>query len=102
MKRVRAKIRFEGKPRLSIFRSNQYIYAQIIDDQISKTIASTSSRSLKTKSKLMEAAKEVGLEIAKQAIKAGIQKVVFDRGRYAYHGVIKALAEGAREGGLIF
>jgi large subunit ribosomal protein L18 len=96
-----------GRPRLSVFRSSKQIYAQVIDDEQGRTIASASSlektlrESLKTGANV-EAAKRVGKELAERAKKAGVDKVVFDRGGYMYHGRVKALAEGAREGGLDF
>ena len=90
------------RPRLSVFRSNKQIYAQIIDDVKGVTIASTSSVAIDTKGKKAELAKEVGKAIATKATEAGIKAVVFDRGGYLYHGRVKALAEGAREGGLQF
>ena len=103
--RIRAKIKsLENRPRLSVFRSNQYIYAQLIDDPKGKTILGVSEKSLdkNTKQKKIEKAKELGVLIAKKAIGKKIKKVVFDRGSYSYHGRVKALAEGAREGGLEF
>jgi len=96
-----------GRPRLSVFRSSKQIYAQIIDDQAGTTIAAASSvekdlrKGLKTGAD-MAAASAIGKAIAERAIKAGIKDVVFDRGSYLYHGRVKALAEGAREGGLNF
>ena len=88
------------QPRLAIFRSNKEIYAQVIDDLSGKTLAAASSKGAAgTK---VEQAGVVGKAIAKKAIAAGISSVVFDRGGYLYHGRIKALAEGAREGGLKF
>ena len=109
-RRVRRKIMGTlDRPRLSVYRSLNHIYAQIIDDLSGKTIvsASTVSKGLKGKSKKksngnIEAAKRVGAELAAQAKTANIGKVVFDRGGYLYHGRIKALADAAREGGLIF
>jgi len=92
-------------PRLCVFRSNNAIYAQIIDDQTRTTLVSASSleKSLKIKNgSNVEAAKIVGKEIAEKAKKAKITKVVFDRGGYLYHGRVKALAEAARENGLEF
>ena len=103
--RVRTKVSGTAeRPRLSVFRSNKGIYAQIIDDVEGKTLvsASTLDKEIKTKASNIEAAKEVGELIAKRAIKAGIKNVVFDRGGYIYHGKIKALAEAAREAGLEF
>jgi large subunit ribosomal protein L18 len=96
-----------GRPRLSVFRSSKQIYAQVIDDEHGRTLASASSlektmrESLKTGA-TVEAAKRVGKELAERAKKAGVDKVVFDRGSYIYHGRVKALADGAREGGLDF
>lgn len=90
------------KPRLSVFRSNTGIYVQLIDDITGKTLASASSRELKAKGTKSELSKKVGVAIAEKAKAAGIVDVVFDRGGYLYHGRIKALAEGAREGGLKF
>ena len=104
-KRVRTKISGTAeRPRLSVFRSNTGIYVQIIDDVAAKTLvsASTLDKEVKTKASNIEAAKEVGTLVAKRAIKAGIKTVVFDRGGYIYHGVVKELAEAAREGGLTF
>ena len=96
-----------GRPRLSVFRSSKQIYAQVIDDEHGRTLAAASSlekpmrESLKTGASV-EAARIVGKELAERAKKAGVGKVVFDRGGYMYHGRVKALAEGAREGGLEF
>jgi large subunit ribosomal protein L18 len=91
------------KPRLSVFRSNKGIYAQLIDDQSGNTLVSFSSAELKTaKGSKVEVSKTVGQKIAEKAISNGISEVVFDRGGYLYHGRVKALAEGAREGGLKF
>ena len=91
-----------ARPRISIFRSNKEIYAQIIDDSKGITIASASSvKSEKVKNKV-EQAKEVGIALAEKAKSAGVIDVVFDRGGYLYHGRVKSLADGAREGGLIF
>ncbi|MCL4461121.1 MAG: 50S ribosomal protein L18 [Nitrospirae bacterium] len=102
--RVRKKIKgTSDRPRLTVFRSLKYIYAQLIDDNIGKTIVSASSLKGFSGSKdSTETAKEVGKLIGKLAIEKNIQKVVFDRSGYLYHGRIKALAEGARESGLQF
>ncbi len=92
------------QPRLSVFRSNKQIYAQVIDDNNGVTLASSSSYNNKAaegKSK-SEAAVIVGKDVAEKAIKAGVSKVVFDRNGYQYHGRVKSLADGAREGGLKF
>ena len=96
-----------GRPRLSVFRSSKQIYAQVIDDEQGRTLAAASSlekamrESLRTGA-TVEAARIVGKELAERAKKAGVARVVFDRGGYMYHGRVKALAEGAREGGLEF
>jgi large subunit ribosomal protein L18 len=96
-----------GRPRLSVFRSSKQIYAQVIDDEKGVTIAAASSlektlrEGLKTGADV-EAARKIGKELAERAMKAGVKQVVFDRGGYMYHGRVKALAEGAREGGLDF
>jgi len=94
-------------PRLSVFRSNTNLYVQVIDDSIGKTLASARISEVKAeKSKVpgarIERAQKLGTLIAERAIKAGVKAVVFDRGRYSYHGRLKSLAEGAREGGLKF
>lgn len=91
-------------PRLTVFRSNKGIYAQIINDITGTTLAAASTLKGSVDSKVAkgEQSKEIGKLIAKKAIEAGISKVVFDRNGYLYHGRIKALAEGAREGGLQF
>lgn len=97
----------ETRPRLSVFRSGKQIYAQVIDDLSGKTLAAASTLEKTLKEKLKsgsnkDAATEVGKLIAERAKKAGVSQIVFDRGRYIYHGRVKALAEGAREGGLQF
>lgn len=89
-------------PRLCVFRSNQAIYAQLIDDVKGVTIANSSSLELKLKNNNLEAAAAVGKDIAEKAKKAKIKTVVFDRGGYLYHGRVKALADAARENGLEF
>lgn len=100
---IRAKISGTAdRPRLSIFRSNKQIYAQIINDEDGTTMASWSSKKLDDKGNKTETAKKVGLELAKVAKDAGVESVVFDRGGYLFHGRVAALAEGAREGGLKF
>ena len=104
-KRVRAKISGTPEtPRLCVYRSNSNIYAQIIDDVKGVTLASASTleKDFEGIGSNKEAARKVGKAIAEKAIKAGIETVVFDRGGYVYHGRIKELAEGAREGGLKF
>ena len=104
-RRVRGKITGTAeRPRLSVFRSNTGIYAQLIDDNAAKTLASASWLQLKKgfKGNKTEQAAEVGKLLAANAKKAGFQTCVFDRGGYLYHGRVKALADGAREGGLKF
>lgn len=91
------------RPRLSIFRSNTGIYAQIIDDSKGVTLAAASTVELGDKAGLnMENSKNVGKKIAEKALSSGIDSIVFDRNGYLYHGNVKAFAEGAREGGLKF
>lgn len=102
-RRIRAKISGSAVcPRLCVYRSNVAIYAQLIDDGSGKTLLCADSKSLKTKSFDIAAAKKVGELIAKKAKEQKIVQAVFDRGGYKYHGKVKALAEGAREGGLKF
>ena len=103
--RVRRKISGTAeRPRLCVYRSNNNIYVQVIDDVAGNTIvsASTLDKEVKTKHANKEAAKEVGTLIAKRATEKNIKSVVFDRSGYIYHGVVKELAEAAREGGLEF
>ena len=108
--RIRNRIRkdisgTETRPRLSVFRSNKEIYAQIVDDVTGKTISSASSRDKgisKAKGTKIEIATLVGKSIAEKALKAGVKTISFDRGGYLYHGRVKSLAEGAREAGLKF
>lgn len=91
------------RPRISVFKSNTRIYAQIIDDEQGHTIVSASSAELGAKKNTnVEIAKEVGKKLAEKATASGISEVVFDRNGYVYHGKVKALADGAREGGLKF
>ncbi len=92
----------DNRPRLTVFRSNKAIYAQLINDIDGKTIVSASSRNIKEKITKVELSVAVGKQIAEKAIAAGIKQVVFDRNGYLYHGRIKSLADGAREGGLEF
>lgn len=104
-KRIRARIvGTKERPRLCVFRSNQHIYAQLVDDNDAKILMSVSDKEIKSKKgrKKLDISKEVGKLIAKNAIGKKIDKVVFDRGGVVFHGRIKALAEGAREGGLKF
>ena len=104
-KRVRTKISGTAeRPRLCVYRSNTNLYVQVIDDVAATTLvsASTLDKAVKTKHANKEAAKELGALIAKRALEKNIKTVVFDRGGYIYHGVVKELAEAAREGGLQF
>jgi large subunit ribosomal protein L18 len=110
-KRIRIKRRVRGKisgsselPRLSVYKSNKEIYAQLIDDKDGKTLASASSREkgVDPKGTKSEISAAVGKAIAAKAIAAGIEAIVFDRNGFVYHGRVKALADGAREGGLKF
>lgn len=103
-KRVRNKVKgTTSTPRLNVFRSNAQIFAQIIDDEKGVTLVSSSSLELKLKNGgNQEGAREVGKDIAKKALKAGIKTVVFDRAGYQYHGRVEALADAAREAGLEF
>ena len=98
------KAKATDKCRLTVFRSSKHIYAQIIDDNSGKTIVSASSltKDFKEKGSDISGASKVGTIIGEKGINAGIKDVFFDRGRYKYHGRVKALAEGAREAGLIF
>jgi large subunit ribosomal protein L18 len=98
------KAKATDKCRLTVFRSSKHIYAQIIDDNSGKTIVSASSltKDFKEKGSDISGASKVGTMIGEKGINAGIKDVFFDRGRYRYHGRVKALAEGAREAGLIF
>lgn len=103
--RVRAKIKGTSeKPRLSIYRSNRFIYAQVIDDESKKTIVGVSEKNLTLKDKVKKSdrSKELGALIAKKALEKKVKEVIFDRGSYKYHGRVKAVAEGARQGGLKF
>ena len=99
--------RASAKPRLSVFRSNQHIYAQVIDDRDRRTVAAASSvekvfRDAANAAKGAELAGQVGKLVAERALAAGVSAVVFDRGGYRYHGRVKALADAAREAGLSF
>lgn len=102
---IRAKVSgTTTRPRLSVYRSNKAIYAQLVDDVAGKTLASASSMELKSEVEgfTVETAKKVGQRLAEKAATQNIQSVVFDRNGYLYHGKVKALADGAREGGLNF
>lgn len=104
--RTRTKIKLQNLPRLSVFRSNKTLYAQIIDDSKGKTLASVSSKQIKEPAELKDKtigiamAYQAGQELAKRAIEKKVTKVVFDRGGYSFHGKVKALADGAKDGGL--
>lgn len=108
--RVRAKIKgTAARPRLSVFRSNKAVYAQLINDEGGKTLVSANEKEISPKTKQqadkrtkIERARLVGEILAKKAIKKKVKKVIFDRGPYRYHGRVKALAEGAKKGGLLF
>ena len=103
-RRVRAKVRGSAEvPRISVFRSNRGVFAQLIDDSAGRTLASVSWTEADLRSlKPMEQANKAGALLAERAKAAGVETAVFDRGGYQYHGRVKALAEGAREGGLNF
>ena len=101
-RRVAAVLRSARHPRLVVFRSNRGMYAQVIDDKKSTTLVAAVSSEIKTKGKKTDTAAAVGELIAKKALAAGIAEVVFDRRSYRYHGRVKALADGARKGGLKF
>src|SRR5215831_2697960 len=91
----------KARPRLSVFRSNRDIYAQLIDDEQGHTLLAASSKDMKSLTgNKVDKSKEVGVSLARQALEKGITQVIFDRGGYLYHGRVKALAEGARQGGL--
>ena len=108
--RTRTRVRGTAeRPRLTVFRSNRFIYAQVIDDEAGRTLACSSSLDIARAGNLTakyagnrDAAKEVGLDVAAKAKESGVSVVCFDRGSYKYHGRVQALAEGAREGGLSF
>ncbi|MBK8209939.1 MAG: 50S ribosomal protein L18 [Rhodospirillales bacterium] len=105
--RYRIGIVSKGRPRLSVFRSNKHIYAQVIDDRAGRTLAAACSlesaiRAAEERARGAELAQQIGKLIAERAIAAGVTTVVFDRGGYRYHGQVKALADAAREAGLAF
>ena len=100
-RRVRAKVVGSGRHRVSVFRSLNHVYAQLIDDSTHRTVASCSTMELDSlKGLKRERAKAVGLELAKRALGQGIDTVVFDRGGYLFHGRVKAIADGLKEGGV--
>ncbi len=104
LRKARSRAKFFGtaeRPRLSVFRSNKFIYAQLIDDTVGKTIASVSTMAIK-KQKKSEAAKMAGVTLGEAAKKIGVLSAVFHKGSYKYHGRVAAVAEGARSAGLKF
>ena len=104
IKSIQKRLHNASYPRIVVMRSNSHIYAQLIDDLNHKTIAASSDLKIKGSDKMKpaEVAKEVGIDLAKQSVKLSIDKVVFDRRGFGYQGRVKALADGAREGGLKF
>ena len=100
--RTALKSRAGGKPRLSVHRTGKHIYAQVIDDKDGRTVAAASTLGAKASGANVDAAAQVGKDIAAAAKQAGVTTVVFDRGGYLFHGRVKALADAAREGGLEF
>jgi len=100
--RVRSRIKTSGRPRLSVYRTNMHIWAQLIDDKSGVTLASANSKALKLKEPKLALATKVGSLIAQLAKAQKITKIVFDRGAYKYHGRVKALADAARAEGLEF
>lgn len=102
-KKIRSRVSGTAEcPRLAVFRSNRYMYAQLIDDVLAVTVASASDIALSGKMTKVERATTVGKKLAEEAKKKNVTKVVFDRGGFSYRGRVQALADGAREGGLIF
>lgn len=101
-KEIVAKSLVSGLPRLTVFRSSKHIYANLVDPKNGQTVFSVSDKSLKTKDTKVAKAKVVGKDFAQKALAKKIKKIVFDRAGYLYHGRVKALADGAREGGLDF
>ncbi|MFA4817582.1 MAG: 50S ribosomal protein L18 [Parcubacteria group bacterium] len=102
-RRIEAKIRGTAKrPRLSVFRSLKSLYAQVIDDENGKTLVSANLQEIKKTKNDISGAKEIGKLVAKKCVEKKISEVVFDRSGYKYHGKVKAVADGAREGGLKF
>ena len=100
--RTRNRLKKNGRPRVSVFRSNRYVYAQIIDDSAQKTVTACSSLELKDLTGDKKAkAHAVGLKLAEKAKQKGVSSVIYDRGPFLYHGIVKELADGLREGGLV-
>ena len=103
VKRIRYKLKkHSSRNRLSVFKSNNHIYAQVIDDDRGHTLAAATSLDMKRDDTKTDVAKAVGQRIAQSALSAGVTKVVFDRGGYKYHGRVKSFAEALRKGGLTF
>lgn len=101
--RIRSKVKnVDQRLRLSVYRSNKYIFAQLIDDSKGETLVGVSQKKLKTPGTKTERAKALGLQLAEKLKTKKIKKIVFDRGSYAYHGRVKNVAEGLREGGIEF
>ena len=101
-KKISGKATASGLPRLTVFRSSKHIYASLINEKNGETLFSVSDKASKNKITKLEKAKEVGKEFAQKAIAQKVKKIVFDRAGYLYHGRVRALADGAREGGLEF
>lgn len=102
-RRIRSRIQgTKSRPRLSVFRSNQHLYATLVDDETGKIVSAVSDLKAKGKATGVELARALGKDLAKKAQDQGVSRVVFDRGGYKYHGSVKALADAAREGGLQF
>ncbi len=101
--RTRAKLRgTQDRPRISVHKSNRFMFVQLIDDEHGKTLIGLSERHIEGKLAKIEKAKQLGVQVAQKAKALKVTKAIFDRGGYSYHGKVKALAEGAREGGLEF
>lgn len=102
--RIRRKVKAKNHLRLTVFRSNKHIYAQVVDDQKGQTLAAASTKTIELQgsAKSVDVSRQVGLAIGKIAVEKKIEKVVFDRSGYKYHGRVKAIADGAREAGLQF
>ena len=99
-KRIKSRLKNSTKPRLSVYKSAKYVYAQLIDDLNQNTLVAVHSKTINAKGTKHDIATAVGKELAKLAIAKGVSEVVFDRGGYLYHGRVAAVANGAREGGL--
>lgn len=102
-KRIRAKVKgTKNRPRFSVFKSNNHLYCQLIDDESGKTLFASDTREIKLGKTRTEKAEKMGEYLSKKAVESGIKEVVFDRGGFKYHGIIKIVAENARKGGLKF